>query len=62
MLILPTGCGNGNDAEQASVEAEPTAVSEENEIKKVTISCAGDVTLGTDESFGGYTMPEVMSG
>ncbi len=61
MLILPTGCGNGNDAEQASVEAEPTAVSEENEIKKVTISCAGDVTLGTDESFGGYTMPEVLA-
>ncbi len=61
MLILPTGCGNGNDAEKTSAEAEPTAVSAENEIKKVTISCAGDVTLGTDVNFGGYTMPELMA-
>ena len=55
MMSVFCGCG---DTEQTS--GEPSKVREKNQAsqeQKITISCAGDCTLGTDAAFGGVTFP-----
>lgn len=52
MLVFLAGCG---EAENVPTSGE--TVMNNDEFKSVTISCAGDCTLGTDESFGGLTFP-----
>ncbi len=49
LLLFLSGCSNI----PTSVKPVPT----ENPAKTVTVSCAGDCTLGTDVSFGGRTLP-----
>ena len=53
--VLPamSGCGGAKPAsgEPSAGKAAQTAE------RKITISCAGDCTLGTDSAFGGITLP-----
>lgn len=53
LTLLCGGCG-GDDVLQSSGESIEEAAPIE---RKVTITCAGDCTLGTDAAFGGITLP-----
>lgn len=53
--VLPalSGCGGAKPA-----SGEPTGnFAAQTAERKITISCAGDCTLGTDSAFGGITLP-----
>lgn len=53
LTLICGGCG-GDNALQSSGEAiEKTEPIE----RKITVTCAGDCTLGTDSAFGGITLP-----
>ena len=57
LLMMLSGCGgeipaSGDMDTQTRQEAQA-----ENTQRQITISCAGDCTLGTDVSFGGRTLP-----
>ncbi|MBE5038916.1 CapA family protein [Ructibacterium gallinarum] len=57
LLVMLSGCGgeipaSGDMDMQTRQEAQA-----ENTQRQITISCAGDCTLGTDVSFGGRTLP-----
>lgn len=55
VAITSFGCG---DAEQTSGEPTQSGAKTQNaQEQKITISCAGDCTLGTDAAFGGVTFP-----
>lgn len=58
MAVCLSACGNRAEdgAETAGTDTQP----DEN-LTSVTISCAGDCTLGSDESFSGDTFEEVLS-
>lgn len=51
MVMLLTGCEIGISPTQ-----EPKTL--EKEVRTITITCAGDCTLGTDVAFGGLTLPK----
>lgn len=53
MMVALSGC-NGNDAVPTSGEVFERQSDTETTI---TITCAGDCTLGTDSAFGGITLP-----
>lgn len=53
IAVLLCGCG-AEEAVQTSGEAIETPTVQETEI---TVTCAGDCTLGTDSAFGGITLP-----
>ncbi len=50
LMLLLSGCARG-------VPASGEGMLEAETMKSITISCAGDCTLGTDVSFGGQTLP-----
>lgn len=50
--LLCTGCGSDNKITE-QITKSPTSAAQ----RTVTISCAGDCTLGTDEEFDGLTLP-----
>ncbi len=52
-VFMLCGCGE-NNAVQTSGESTERGVETE---KTITITCAGDCTLGTDSAFGGITLP-----
>ena len=55
VAITSFGCG---DVEQTSGELTQSGAKTQNaQEQKITISCAGDCTLGTDAAFGGVTFP-----
>lgn len=51
MMMLLTGCEIGVPPAGRSKPLE-------KEVRTITITCAGDCTLGTDVSFGGLTLPK----
>lgn len=51
IMMIFTGCG-------ISVPSSDQATTLEKEVRTITITCAGDCTLGTDVSFGGLTLPK----
>ena len=53
IIFLFSACSENPPSKEAIMESET-----EYPIKWVTISCAGDCTLGTDESFFGQTFPK----
>lgn len=53
IIFLFSACSENPSSKEAIMESET-----EYPIKWVTISCAGDCTLGTDESFFGQTFPK----
>lgn len=54
LVILMSGCG----AQKAIPTSESEPVSDsENVVRSITITSAGDCTLGTDVAFGGTTLP-----
>ena len=50
-VLALSGCGSEN------IETAVEEVDKKSDIKEITISCAGDCTLGTDAAFGGITFP-----
>ncbi len=50
-IFLLSGCG------RESVPGSQGVTAPESGVKVITISCAGDCTLGTDAAFGGQTFP-----
>ncbi len=54
LVFLLGGCGAGKTAPPVETE---TSAEPEDTIKTVTITSAGDCTLGTDVTFGGMTLP-----
>lgn len=53
VALLLSGCGAGTEVQTSGEFIEKTEPVE----KSVTITCAGDCTLGTDVAFGGITLP-----
>ena len=54
-VMLLGGCGLFGD--NVPTSGEQFAGQAKEDVKSVTISCAGDCTLGTDAAFGGVTFP-----
>ncbi len=57
IIFVLSGCASNVPVSLEKAKEEET----ENPIKWVTISCAGDCTLGADESFFGNTLPEEIN-
>lgn len=55
LIIAISGCGN-KETEVSVKQDEPKKTD-----RQITISCAGDCTLGTDVAFGGITFPVEVS-
>lgn len=53
VAVTSLGCGAEQTSGEKARGAERSAVQE----RKITVSCAGDCTLGTDAAFGGTTFP-----
>ena len=51
LMTMASGCRN--NAEETSAE--------KSGVREITVSCAGDCTLGTDSAFGGITFPVEVS-
>ncbi len=51
LMTMASGCKN---------KAEETSA-EKSGVREITVSCAGDCTLGTDSAFGGITFPVEVS-
>lgn len=58
LALLLVGCGSR--AEKTSGEQIPSAAPSAPKIQTVTVSCAGDCTLASDESFSGNTFESVL--
>ncbi len=53
LTLLCGGCGNDNALQSSGESIEKVTPIE----RRITITCAGDCTLGTDAAFGGITLP-----
>ncbi len=53
IAVMLSGCGKGGESVETSGEKTERGSAK----KEITISCAGDCTLGTDVAFGGVTFP-----
>lgn len=57
-VLLLSGCGSR--AEETAVQQTIPVMSAEPKIQTVTVSCAGDCTLASDEGFSGNTFERVL--